>query len=384
MGIHREGTNAEFNPIERNTRRLVWWSLYIFEKILCIILGRPSCIDDAEVSARVPDENMLENKEMPSDLMEKGYEIVKLSCQITRRSYWSEEFQGQCAPSITIAKELLKELDDWYGTLPHHLHIDSAVFPRQRRGILLLHVFYFYMRCIVTRSFLTQKVERNICRLEDKPFTPSDDLDQVLALAEDCIVSACKSIQCLNIVADMGFLNGVSWIDVLFVLHAVLIVCADFLARPKDQPESREDTQRKASVRAILHSVRAIKLAPTYNILSQIAFQFASITGASDEPYPPCKTPGESGILSPTPQPQPFTGHGLEQSLIDVSNSTHEWYESELANASWDFFDLATRNNASAMNSYFTTHPGGFVDPGAATGDVDDWAARTLRGMHGI
>jgi hypothetical protein len=131
------------------------------------------------------------------------------------------------------------------------------------------------------------------------------------ALSEDCIVSAIKSLQCLNIVAEHGFINGASWLDVFYVFHAVLLVCADFLARPADRIDSTEDLQRKDLVRTILRSIGSIKLAPTYNILSQIAFQFASITGATDEPYASRKTTAESSMVPPTPQPPSFSGDGM-------------------------------------------------------------------------
>lgn len=62
MGMHRDKTNLEFDPLERNTRRQVWWSVYIFEKQLCNLLGRPTVIDEREMSMRIPDASMLEQK----------------------------------------------------------------------------------------------------------------------------------------------------------------------------------------------------------------------------------------------------------------------------------------------------------------------------------
>lgn len=138
MGMHREGSNAEFDPIERHTRRLVWWSLQVFEKITSFILGRPTCIDDLEVSTRVPGENMLESKEIPPDMFEKGLEVAKLSYQIRRRAYRFDEAIGNSMPPVSTAKTLLKELDEWQGSLPVHLGIDYPNSPKQRRAVLLL------------------------------------------------------------------------------------------------------------------------------------------------------------------------------------------------------------------------------------------------------
>ncbi|KAF2654581.1 hypothetical protein K491DRAFT_693763 [Lophiostoma macrostomum CBS 122681] len=387
MGMHREGSNAEFDPIERHTRRLVWWSLHTFEKVLSLILGRPSCIDDNEVSTRIPDENMLENMEVPPDFLEKSLDLAKLSYQVRRRAYWTVEVIGDPTPPVTTAKTLLGELDDWQGRLPGHLEVDYPHFPKQRRAVLMLHVYLLYTRCIVTRNYLIQKIERNIRRLENKQYPPQDDPfnAQMAALSEDCIVSAIKSLQCLNIVAEIGSINGESWFDVFYVFHAVLLICADFLARPANRVDTTEDVQRKDLVRAILRSTGAVKLAPTYNILSQIAFQFASITGATDEPYPSRRTTAESSMVPPTPQPPSISGDGMPRGIIEISNPDHDhdWYENEAANIPWwDFFDIANHGGASAMNTYYAAYPVGSVEPGSATCEIDDWTARAMRGVQ--
>lgn len=77
MGMHRDATNMEFDPIERNTRRQVWWSIYSFERILCSILGRPTVIDDREVSMKIPDAPMLEQQTMSAEFMTYAHEIVR-------------------------------------------------------------------------------------------------------------------------------------------------------------------------------------------------------------------------------------------------------------------------------------------------------------------
>ena len=60
MGMHRDSSNLDFDPIERDMRRQVWWTIYIFEKTLCSILGRPTAIDDREMSLHIPEAPMLE------------------------------------------------------------------------------------------------------------------------------------------------------------------------------------------------------------------------------------------------------------------------------------------------------------------------------------
>ncbi|KAF2110420.1 hypothetical protein BDV96DRAFT_691201 [Lophiotrema nucula] len=179
----------------------------------------------------------------------------------------------------------------------------------------------------------------------------------------------------------MDFLDGVAWIDVFYVFHAVLIVCTDFLVRPKDRHDSPEDTLRKTAVRTILHPTAVIDLAPTYNILSQFAIQFAGITGVSDEPYTTYHTPSQSSnLLSPSPIPTTFQG-----SVVEKSNQATEWYENESANAvPWDFLALYTSNENLGLRAYPDCYSGGLIGSEPSASEVDDWTARTLKGMHSI
>jgi hypothetical protein len=88
MGMHRDGSNREFDPIERNTRRQVWFSIYILEKILCSVLGRPSVIDDSEMTMRLPDASMLEQQSVSAAFMERTFQISQMSYRMRQRAYF--------------------------------------------------------------------------------------------------------------------------------------------------------------------------------------------------------------------------------------------------------------------------------------------------------
>ncbi|KAF1842380.1 uncharacterized protein K460DRAFT_409795 [Cucurbitaria berberidis CBS 394.84] len=381
MGMHRDGANMEFDPIERNTRRQVWWSIYSFEKILCSILGRSTAIDDREMSFKIPDAPMLEQKTMSAEFMGFNFEVVRLSYSIRQRAYFDKISAQERSPTITVAESLLQECDDFFTTIPTHLSLIFSPVPSDQRGrILLLHIYYFYTRCIVSRDFLIRKVERSINQLENKPPPFSEDWDKTFALSEDCVESAHKSLQCMMAGAHLGMI-GYSWLDLFFILHSVLIVCADFLARPKEQPDSPKDTERKEMVRTMLNYVRGMKkLAPTYIILSQIAMQFASITGVADDSITShmSNAPHDSDI-----EPRPWMGgDGATEGQMEISDVQEDWFANATTNLGLDFFDLqATAAGSMPMHADPTTYPSGyFVDPN--TNVAVDWTAKTTRGVH--
>ena len=54
LGLHRSPERLRLPEGERNTRRCIWWCLYILERQLCTALGRPLCIDDQDCDTEVP------------------------------------------------------------------------------------------------------------------------------------------------------------------------------------------------------------------------------------------------------------------------------------------------------------------------------------------
>ncbi|KAL6712678.1 hypothetical protein ACN47E_000555 [Coniothyrium glycines] len=380
MGMHRDGPNMEFDPIERNIRRQVFWSIYTFEKILCSILGRPTVIDDRETSMQSPDPPMLEHSTMSAEFMKIGANLIRTSYSIRQQAYFDEATGRERSPTFAVAESLLRDCDTFYVSIPAHLSVNTSSVPNdQRARILLLHVYYLYTRCIVSRDFLIQKVEKSICFLERKPISYPDNWQNILNLSEDCVESAHKSIQCIIAAWEYSII-GYSWLDLFFVFHSVLIVCADFLARPKDQQDSPRDIERKNTVRVMLGHVRGMRqVAPTYKILNQVASQFAHITGILDESH----TPHDFSAQQMSQEQQgAFGGDESGEGLMEISSMQEDCFANATTNLGLDFFDLnpASRPPPGALQ------PGGY--PGylgpSTTTEVDDWTARTLKGMHSI
>ncbi|KAL1796425.1 hypothetical protein ACET3X_004965 [Alternaria dauci] len=383
MGMHRDSSNLQFAPIERNVRRQVWWSIYIFEKILCGILGRPTGIDDREVAMKVPDAPTLEQTPITALFLHLCSDLASLSYRIRQRAYFDKTSSEERSPTLAVAMTLLRECDNFYAKIPLHMSLEAVPGATDSRVmILLLHIYYYYTRCVISRDFLIQKVESNVCFLENKELPTSEDWQSTLILAEDCVESVHKSLQCITIGIDLGIFDiiGYSWLDFFFVFHAILVVCADFLARPKGQTDSPKDIERKATVCTVLEHVRVMqqKLSPTYKTLGRIALQFARITGVVQESDSPTvqDAPADASLESVV-----HMAHEENQDQAGMLDIGGDWYTDATADLGLDFFDLGQ-----------ATHPGAFsiMDPptrsenaGDSTGDVvDEWTDRALKGMH--
>lgn len=388
LGMHRDGTSLEFDPIERNVRRRVWWTIYTFEKNLCVILGRPSAIDDNEVCANLPDETMLDSSDCPPDYSDHSLRLTKISSRIKRLIYAVPSASGNYeeTPTITTAKELLKELDCWHCALPQHLRPEwNSMLQKQRRAVLLLHVYYHHSRSLVCRPFLIKKVDQDISRLEQKSQPSTDLVGYVYSLSQDCATAAHSAIEYLHKLAVLGLLDGTGWLDVYYIYHGVLILCLDFLARPRDQVDSPDDLARKAAVRTILNATRSLKLAPTYRILAQVAAQFAGIVGIAEDIAASEQATTEHIVhISPVSREQLSHIVPDSRAQVDVSNIVSDWFQHDASSMSWDFFDIGAHMgvHSASLDEISVPYAGTFAEADLALNEVDDWAARALSGMN--
>jgi separase len=332
---------------------------------------------------KVPDAPMLEQTRITAVFMNLCSDLVSISYRIRQRAYFDKTSSEERSPTQAVAMTLLLECDDFYAKIPPHMSLDSAPGGTDLKAMtLLLHIYYYYTRCVISRDFLIQKVESNVCFLENKAFLASEDWPTTLILAEDCVESVHKSLHCITIGIDIGIFEiiGYSWLDFFFVFHSILIVCADFLARPKGQTDSPRDIERKATVCTVLGQVRGMqhKLPSTYRTLGQIALQFARITGVTQD--------GDSPTILDAPPDAPLESvvnmapdeRNESTDMLDIGG---DWYTDATADLGLDFFDLGQ-----------ATHPVSFpiMDPrtsseqvGDSTGDVvDEWTDRALKGMH--
>lgn len=383
MGLHREATNIEFDPIERNTRRQVWWSIYCFERILCSLLGRPTAIDDTEISMKIPDAPMLEQKSMSTEFMTYSLELIRMSYTIRQRAYFDSNSAEERTPSLAMAESLIRECNSFSAKLPASLSLNylPTIPPEQKARILLLHIYIFYTRCIVSRDFLIQKVERHITCLEEKALPYSEGLSRMLVLSEDCVESAHQSIRCIMEGVPLGII-GYSWLDLFVVFHSIFIVCADFLARPKDQQDTMKDIERKEMVRVMLNHIRGTKLAATYNILSNIAIQFAGITGVTEDHDLP-RTSSAQGVEKGLEHQVALGCNKTSQVLVGVSDIQEDWFANATSSLGLDFLDTTDIPDTLPLHPDPSTYPELYgTQPG--TNEVDDWTTRTLRGMHAL
>ncbi|KAH8815454.1 fungal-specific transcription factor domain-containing protein [Xylogone sp. PMI_703] len=287
LGMHREVINAGFSPIEQELRRQIWWTIYMFEQHQCTILGRPSGIDDADISVSLPDDDTLGTREfIPPDYTDFSLRMSRIQAEVTRQIYAVPNSPYESGdPSLTaLAHQFLQEVDAWEKDLPPHLRLDNPhLAPKHQRAVILLHVFCLQTQILITRPFILRKVSAQLASfIGDHAHTTALDDDE-LALSFSCGNYAKRCLELLNQLDARHLFNGTSWLDGYYVYHCTIILSLDFLARRRGQEDSMDDLGRKHEVQSIYDALKRMHLSPTYAILTQVSFQFAGIVNVLQE-----------------------------------------------------------------------------------------------------
>lgn len=360
LGMHREGANAGFDPIERNTRRIVWWTLYMFEQKISIILGRPQCVDPMEVNVRLPDAAVLDGGDYPSDCHAHALALIQIGPRVKRlASALSPKYTSEDALLSTCAKagHLLQELNAWKSRLPQHLTPNSPnwhyMTPLHRRAVLMMHVYCSYLESLVTRPYLLCRANRDIERQLQAGTTMLTAVSpKIDALAHACRSSAKVSLDHLHQLSMFGQIEGVSWIDFYYVYHGFMVLCLEFLGRPRDAVDSAEDVAHKERLASMVELCRRAKMAPTYKILARVAADLALIVGVEvEDASERQEAAADVKPIPSAPPPQPYSASSVANQpceIMPVPELVSDLYG--INEMPWDFFHLGSDFAAGAQH----------------------------------
>jgi len=203
VGLHREGTDLRFTPLQKQIRKRVWWTLYSFERFLCSSLGRPSAIDDTDCDAEVPAGHLLDSEMAPLGYVRHNSllarilgKIIKLVDSVSKGT--NEE----------VYKEVLGRLNQWEADLPPQLLLMRETPPFYQRAVHLLHIRHQYAISLLTWPSLLQ--------------------GRSLELSDACIQAAQQSSRLLQSLFDVGQYS--CGIEVFFAYSSVMVLALGCLS----------------------------------------------------------------------------------------------------------------------------------------------------------
>lgn len=306
LGMHRESVAATLTPVDRELRRRVWCTLYMFEQDLCLILGRPSSIaEDEEVDTALPNEAMLDGGSViPPLYLQHSLRLTRMSQRIRRAM-----FSAACTASSTqdmaraaqegrglhegvdptTSRGLLDQLDQWHKDLPSDLTLEhwspgSSFF----RSVHLLHLQFNLCKQALTRSYILQHVESQLNN--DNGPAPQYPRSADLGSETDqdiCEISLNSAIQSAAILERLRLsqqLDGVASQDIYYAYHCGIVLLISLL--PDHQSSGHGEgatgpsTDRiREAVDCIVRIMQEPRLCKTMKLFSTVTLQLARIVG---------------------------------------------------------------------------------------------------------
>ncbi|GMK59230.1 hypothetical protein CspeluHIS016_0702450 [Cutaneotrichosporon spelunceum] len=278
LGMHRDGEDGNFDVVERNLRRLVWWQLFIFEQTLSLDLGRPGTGTDlVDVTVALPDPSIIDQGDYPPDYLKHAVALADLSIKIKRfvaATSMGYEDTRKLAHSTMQAEDLHRLLLRWESHLGDLLDAECPfATARLRRMHLLLHVQYQHLTSVLGRPFVLARAH-HLALSRTQAVHP---LDQRLeALATTARDAARLTLDYLRRMAESDMLEPQVWLDFSYAHHATFILGLHSKFGVKDQEDRR-------AVSDIVNRAQRLILSPTYRLLMQLTTQYAYIVGLAPD-----------------------------------------------------------------------------------------------------
>ncbi|KAI0381690.1 hypothetical protein F5Y04DRAFT_65910 [Hypomontagnella monticulosa] len=310
LGMHRESASGLFDPVERQLRKLVWWTLYGFEQFLCCSLGRPSAIDDREMDGGIPNDDYLDANLLPPRYVENSARLNMLLSAVRRGIFDPGLVAGKM---YMRALEFLDAVASWEDILPKKLKQVTETGPNgnenQWRSAMLLHVRYHHTVTFLTSPFLFETIQSAGGEAALGP-----DAFKVRVLSKVCLTAAMRSGSLIISLWREGLVNGVTWIDIFYAymssLHISLaLLSPELLCQDEAHPEicnpkliDRHTVEEmKETVARLCDVMSTIEVCGTNARFVKAAFEFAIALGIAPidkTPIPGMQAPGPEVIAA--------------------------------------------------------------------------------------
>lgn len=335
LGLHKEFPAWRSRPLWLETRRRVYWCLYIFDVGATITFSRPLDLPRGGIEIRLPlnvadSDITTATEKFPSEVQEVTL-YTHLRCQSQFHLATSEIYTKLISDRFPSAKEMLQaddsQLVQWLQGLPSFFQEVSTVPPRFRLCHSILQWRWRNFRILMYRPFL---MRRFMTERRANTVPPSEWDDRAI---KRCLDAAAESVKMITNYWECETQNVLTcWYALYFLFQASLIPVVCLRNEPYSLPagewrsliisalQSISDMVRINSVASRYHGV-IMKLCGTY--LGQDISEWASPTSETAS----TQLNALNSLLWPITDPQsglPYDFGFLDSIPIDFVNQFPE------------------------------------------------------------
>lgn len=256
LGLHKAFKNWTLPLLALETRRRVWWCLFVFYSGAAITFGRPVCWPDQEppLPLNVHDRELTSmSKSMPA---ESSSPTTHTALAVQARFHLATNaIYGRVISTPNIpAGELIRldeaHIGDWLSTLPSWYTENVALPPRHQFSHRVLMWRYRNFRIITYRPYVIQRAfrARDNTHVHDPSGDEQEACDRCLNEAKATIVSI-HSFWMNNVRNQLS-----AWYALYFLFQASLIPCVCL----RNQPRSPQADDWKIQIQSTLEVITSM------------------------------------------------------------------------------------------------------------------------------
>ncbi|CAI7580366.1 unnamed protein product [Penicillium glandicola] len=253
LGLHRS-VAADFNPIERELRKRIFWVVRKMDVYVSTLLGLPQMLSDDDIDQEYPmevDGDFITSEgitQPPSNytplmagcnahtrLSNIILKVVKYIYPVKNARYRSKSDQRYMVSHSKI-REIERDLQTWMEELPPALRPGTEVSPQLERVRQLLRISYAHVQMVMYRPFLHYVSGGSQARGVDK---------RSYACAAACVSVSRNIVHITTGMQKRGLLNGSFWFTMYTTYFAILSLIFFVLENP-DSPTAKDGVLKDA------------------------------------------------------------------------------------------------------------------------------------------
>ncbi|KAH7362221.1 lactose regulatory protein LAC9 [Plectosphaerella cucumerina] len=261
LGLHRELPDWRINMLQRETRRRVWWGLYIFDSGASTTFGRPILLPDTEAMdvrpvLNIHDESLTSRTTtLPGEINQPTlYSGLKVQSDLHIHSnYISNRLLSSSSVSPEAALAMDTTLNAWADTLPSYFRRDyDGSFDEPTFNFTKSRLWWRFwnLKIILLRQLLLQRAIDKGKGTVPVEVDPIDEQCRQIAIA-----AASATIESIDSYTKHGVITRlVSWYSIFFVFHASLVIVLAIIG-DVDSPEMANWQRDLDTVRHVFRDV---------------------------------------------------------------------------------------------------------------------------------
>ncbi|KAL3430423.1 fungal-specific transcription factor domain-containing protein [Aspergillus tetrazonus] len=248
LGLHRDGTRFGLCPFETETRRRLWWSIYLLDSRASEYRGIGAQITDGSYDTRLPlnvdDEDMSPESTTPPEERTgfTGITFCLVRCEMTVR-YRRLHLQrnGQRNSSSKAGNEDTSQLSWHLHELDQiHIHLQERYLQFCDTSIPLQWVTATVIRLALARSWLIAHIPETPTDMADaeQQFlgTPRSDTEVADPIRERLFITAIEVVEFARLLETDPRTSQWSWLFECYPQwHSVVFLLTELCARPQMQ-----------------------------------------------------------------------------------------------------------------------------------------------------